>query len=188
MLTIGIDIDDTLTDTTCIVRKYFMESNNRELINNMEEIIRGYYKSDEITLAFKNMRDRLINEVKVKKGVREAIEKLHNKGYKIVLITARDDNYFGDAYKVCYDYLTRNGIVFDKLLVGRTYKIETCEEENVDIIIDDSVEVIDKAISIGLDAILITSSLNVDRETKGQRFSNWDSIYKYIDKKYNNKE
>ena len=31
MLTIGIDIDYTLTDTTCIVRKYFMESNNREL-------------------------------------------------------------------------------------------------------------------------------------------------------------
>ena len=188
MLTIGVDIDNTLTDTTSIIRECIMESNNRELIDNLEGVILGSYMSDDTISFMKSeiMRDKLINELKIKVGAKEAIEKLHNKGYKIIIITARDDIYYENAYKVCYDYLTRNGIVFDKLLVERTHKTETCKEENIDIIIDDSVGVVDEAVNIGVDAILITTSLNEGRETKGQRLSDWNSIYEYIDEKYNN--
>ena len=47
-------------------------------------------------------------------------------------------------------------------------------------------DVVDEAVGVGLDAILINSSLNKDKKTNVPRFDNWESIYKYIDKKYNN--
>lgn len=187
MLTIGIDIDDTLTDTTCLIKKKFKESKNKELIDNMEDIIRGYYVSDTSIEFYKSIASVFANDIKIKSGVKEALSKLHNDGYKIIIITARNDNYYGDAYKICYDYLIKNDVVFDKLLIGRTYKIETCKDEKIDIIIDDSIDVVNKAIDEGIDAILITSILNKDRECKVSRFDDWDSIYEYITKKFTDK-
>ena len=46
MLTIGIDIDDTITNSTRVV-KYFINkySKDKELISNVEGVIRGNYES-----------------------------------------------------------------------------------------------------------------------------------------------
>lgn len=184
-LVIGIDIDDTITDTTSMIKKCFKESGNDELINNMEDIIRGYYVSDASIEFYKSIAHIFVNDIKIKDGAKEIIKKLHNKGYKIIIMTARNDNYYGDAYSVCYEYLIKNGIVFDKLLIGSTYKIEDCKKEKVDILIDDSCDIINNALENGIDGILVNSSLNIDKECKANRFDDWYSIYNYIENKYN---
>ena len=183
-LIIGIDIDDTITDTTSMIKKCFKESGNDELINNMEDIIRGYYVSDASIEFYKSIAHIFVNDIKIKDGAKEIIKKLHNNGYKIIIMTARNDNYYGDAYSVCYEYLIKNGIVFDKLLIGSTYKIEDCKKEKIDILIDDSCDIINNALDNGIDGILVNSSLNIDKECKANRFDDWFSIYEYIHKKY----
>ena len=184
-LVIGIDIDDTITDTTSMIKKCFKESENDELINNMEDIIRGYYVSESSVNFFKGLSKMFIDGIKIKKGVKEVIKKIHDDGHKIIFITARNDNYFGDAYSICYEYLIKNGIVFDKLLIGSTYKIEDCKKEKIDILIDDSCDIINNALDNGIDGILVNSSLNIDKECKANRFDDWYSIYNYIENKYN---
>ena len=56
----------------------------------------------------------------------------------------------------------------------------------MDIIIDDSVDEINKALELGINAILVTSPLNVNRKCSAKRFNNWSLIYKYIEQKYGN--
>ena len=68
-----------------------------------------------------------------------------------------------------------------ELFVGTAGNIE-----KIDIIIDDSVDEINKALELGINAILVTSPLNVNRKCSAKRFNNWSLIYKYIEQKYGN--
>ena len=169
MLTIGIDIDDTITNTFKMMKINFFKTKNKDLIDNMEKIIRGYIVNDATVEFFKGLKHSFVDEIKVKKGAKEAINKLKQEGNKVIIITARADNYFGDAYKLCYDYLVKQGILFDKIIVNCKNKLETCINEKMDIIID-----------------FLTTPLNVIRKCSAKRFKNWSLIYKYIEQKYGN--
>ena len=184
MITIGIDIDDTITNTNCLVRRYFRNSNNKELIDNMEDIIKGFYVNDTTIEFYKSLNSVFLNQVKLKKGVVEVIDQLHSIGYRIIFITARNDNYYGDAYKMCSDFLDKNGIKYDKLIIDCPYKTKIIKEEKIDILIDDVIDIIDEAKDMGVDSILVSSSLNRGKKTKGKRVNNWNEIYNYISKKY----
>lgn len=184
MITIGIDIDDTITNTNCLVKKCFKKSNDKELIDNMEAIIKGFYINDKIKEFYKSLKDVFVNQIKLKNGAREVIDQLHSEGYRIVIITARSDEYYGDAYKCTSEFLEKNGVVYDKLIVGCVHKNEIIKKEKIDILIDDVIEMVDKAKEMGIDSILISSSLNKGKKTKGKRVNNWQEIHKYISKKY----
>ena len=184
MITIGIDIDDTITNTNCLVRRYFRNSKDKELIDNMDDIIKGFYVNEKTVEFYKSLNGVFLNQVKLKKDVVEVIDQLHSIGYKIIFITARNDEYYGDAYKMCSNFLEKNGIKYDKLIVDCTYKTKILKEEKIDILIDDVIDIIDEAKDIGVDSILVSSSLNRGKKTKGKRVNNWNEIYKYISKKY----
>lgn len=186
MLTIGIDIDDTITNTFNMMKINFFKTKNKDLIDNMEKIIRGYIVNDVTIEFFKELKHSFVDEIKVKKGAKEAINKLKQEGNKVIIITARADNYFGDAHKLCYDYLVKQGILFDKIIVNCKSKLETCINEKIDILIDDSVDEVNKALELGINAILVTSPLNVNRKCSTKRFKSWSLIYKYIEQKYGN--
>ena len=108
MITIGIDIDDTITNTNCLVRRYFRNSKDKELIDNMDDIIKGFYVNEKTVEFYKSLNGVFLNQVKLKKDVVEVIDQLHSIGYKIIFITARNDEYYGDAYKMCSNFLEKN--------------------------------------------------------------------------------
>ncbi len=183
MAIIGIDIDDTITNSTKVVKKYIYKySNNEELKNNVEGIIRGTYVSEYTKSFYKQRSKEIGNEIKVKKHAVEVIKQLHDDGHKIIIVTARNNNYYDDAYAFSYEYLTKNGIVFDKLFVDKPYKLEICKKENVDIFIDDAVDTVDDTQMQGIKSILFSSSINKNKKTKAKRLNNWKEVYKYINK------
>lgn len=183
MATIGIDIDDTITNSTRVVKRYIYKySNSEELKNNVEGIIRGNYVSEESKVFYKSRSKEIGNEIKVKKHAREIIQKLHDDGHKIIIVTARSNNYYDDAYGFSYEYLTRNGIVFDELCTNQAYKAKICLEKNIDIMIDDAVDTVDATHDLGIKSILFSSSINKNKKSKAKRLNNWIEVYKYINK------
>ena len=52
-----------------------------------------------------------------KEGAREVINSLHDKGWKIIIISFRKDKYLKDPYKLTVDWLNDNGILYDKVFV-----------------------------------------------------------------------
>ena len=184
MATIGIDIDDTITNSTKVVKRYINKhSKSDELKNNIEGIIRGNYISDGTKSFYKSNSMIIGNRIKVKKHAREVIQKLHDDGHKIIIVTARNNNYYDDAYKFSFEYLKRNGIVFDKLFTDQPYKTRICIEEKIDIMIDDAVDTVDATQDLGIKSILFSSSINKNKKTKAKRLNNWLEVYRYINKK-----
>ena len=107
MLTVGIDIDDTITNTFNMMKINFFKTKNKDLIDNMEKIIRGYIVNDATVEFFKGLKHSFVDEI-------------------------------------------------------------------------------NKALELGINAILVTSPLNVNRKCSAKRFKNWSLIYKYIEQKYGN--
>ena len=57
-MNIGIDIDDTITNSTEVIREYVIKydteySNSKELVNNLDKIVRGFKGSNIIERFFK---------------------------------------------------------------------------------------------------------------------------------------
>ncbi len=183
MATIGIDIDDTITNSTKVVRKYINKySNDDDLKNNIEGIIRGTYISESSKSFYKKNSKIIGNNIKVKKHAKEVIQKLHDDGHTIIIVTARNNNYYDDAYQFSHEYLTKNGIVFDKLFTDQAYKTQLCLDEKVDIMIDDAIDTADSMHELGIKSILFSSSINKGKKTKAKRLNNWLQVYKYINK------
>lgn len=181
---IGIDIDDTITNSSEVISSYIKEySHDNELINNIPNIIRGTNTSGVALDFYKKYSEIIGNIIKVKENAVEVINKLHDEGNEIIIITARSDNFYQDAYRFSYEYLVKNGIKFDKLFVSQAYKLELCKKENINLMIDDAVDTIESVVSNNIDGILFNSNLNEEINTNVKRVNSWLEVYEYIHKK-----
>ena len=180
-MTIGIDIDDTITDSYEVVRDFILTySDSDELKNNIEGIIRGNYVPDETKTFYKKNSKIIGNMINVKENAKEYIDKLHNDGYKIIIITARNNNYYDDAYAFCEEYLNSYNIYYDKLIVDQPFKIKACKDNNIDIMVDDAIDTVEDCDKNGIKGILFNSQINIKKETSAKRVSTWEELYNYI--------
>lgn len=182
---IGIDIDDTMTNSLEQIRKYIQKyghlyCKNNELSSMEEEILRGSHMTPVVQEFFSKYSIEISNEVKVKKDAKEVIDKLHEEGNEIIIVTARADNYYKDAYKYCYDYLKREGIYFDKLVTSMPYKHKLCKDEGIDLMIDDAVDTCEEVRKLGIKSLLFNSEINNNKQTTCDRVNSWVEVYNYI--------
>ena len=148
---IGIDIDDTLTDVKeelieagekyarslgkdIKVDKNFEDKNNNG--NKWQEMFQFNY--EELKYFLKDIQESITNKAKPRENVVEIINKLKNDGNEIIIITARDSEFHDDPYKYSKDWLDKNNIYYDKLVVNARNKEDACIEEKIDLFIDDS--------------------------------------------------
>lgn len=183
MARIGIDIDNTITDSSIIVSKYahlYDNNYNNKIVNDLDNILRGFFNTNEVERFFKDYALDIGNEIMVKPYSVEVINKLKEEGHEIIIITARSDEYYGNVYNFCKEYLEKNNIKFDKLIVDKVYKVDTCVEEKIDIMIDDGVDTCDEINLVGIKAFLFTSDLNQDKDTLSPRVNSWKEAYNKI--------
>jgi len=140
---IGFDLDDTITDIYKDMLneayKFDLSINGNGIINNDEYLVGKKYKwSDEILdLFFRKHRIKVVERAKIRDNAIKIMNKLKEDGYKIVIITARSDKYYDDSYQYTYNWLKKNDIPFDKLIVNAKDKREVCLSENIGIFVDD---------------------------------------------------
>ena len=180
---IGIDIDDTITDSSKVVKEFAYKYDNdysNRLVNNINSIMRGFLE-DEYVQKFYDEHSRDIgNAIEVKENVKEVIDKLRSEGNKIYIITARSDKFYGDAQAFTAEYLDRHNIKYDKLVTSQTYKVEYCKNEGIDLMIDDAVDTVENMNKEGIKSYLFTSDINKDIDTSSQRIDNWLDLYEII--------
>lgn len=189
---IGIDIDDTLTDVKnelikagenyarslgkdIKVDKNFEDKNNNG--NKWQEIFQFNY--EELKYFLKDIQESITNKAKPREDVVEVINKLKNDGNEIIIITARDSEFHDDPYKYSKDWLDKNNIYYDKLVVNARNKEDACIEEKIDLFIDDSKSNCLKVNKAGIKTIRVCNEIE-NNNSNLICFNNWNDIYSYI--------
>ena len=180
---IGIDIDDTMTNTFDYLIPYiseffevdidYLKENNISYSTFPEKM-----KKRELEFA-KKYYDIVIPNTPFKTGVSENIKKIKSLGNEIIIITARDKTLYTDEYKTTIDELKNNNIFYDKLICNFD-KSKVCKEEKIDLFIDDSISNCNKVAQLGIQTILFNSKSNINSKTNLNRVNSWDELYEII--------
>lgn len=180
---IGIDIDDTITNSW----QYIMPLYSKIFDIPLEtlEISTPYYGSikhlmtiEEYYDIMKEKCDDIASNVDLKEEVKEILIKLKNDGHSIVFITARGKEH-ADPYKLSKEYLDKYGIPYDKLIVDSHDKSIACNEENIDLFIDDSIRHCKEVADSGIEVLLFETTYN-KHDKEFIHMKDWYEIYEYI--------
>lgn len=138
---IGIDIDDTLTETSSFANS---------LVGSEVKDYHELERDELLKFVHENIENITLN-VEVKKDAIEILKMWKKKGWKIVFITARGDENVA-IFKTLL-YFKKYDIPFDKIVFKKHSKALTCKKENVDIFIDDKEIVLNEVKEMGIKTI-----------------------------------
>ena len=168
---IGLDIDDTICNTHFVLMKYAIKYNenhgSRPMLkyntNNFREVF-GWNEEEENDF-FRTYYLEALKEIEPKFNVREVLSKLREEGYEIVFITVRNDREcagIGEARRITLEWFIKYGIPFDELHTDIHDKKSFCEENNIDIFMDDSIGTVSKVKELGIDTFIAMNDFNLD--------------------------
>ena len=190
-MVIGIDMDDTICSTNerIIVEadKYDKEVLGGTGVKN----VKAYEFNDMLGWEpemkgqfFKDRLEYIMGGAEIKDDAKRVINKLHDKGAKIVIISFRKAKYISDPYKLTKDWLDTEGVKYDKIYVDTGSKVDECLDEKVTLFIDDKESHCEEVSEAGIDVLLFTNAYNTE-ETRFTRVNSWNEVEKYIEEKYN---
>ncbi len=141
---IGIDVDNTITNTIPILKEYCRRYNDEVVKRNLKINEKGYttvtlydWTAEENLIFCNKYFHEIFLKVDVKEKAREIIEKIKNEGNEIYIITARSEPTVIDPYNITKVFLDKNNIVYDKIIVNCKDKYKYCKENDIEIMIDD---------------------------------------------------
>lgn len=188
---IGIDIDNVISNFNEELLKEYIkhdkELRNTGIINeNPEYIRRGMFDwtEDEEKSFYIDNIERIVKRLNVKDGAKEYIDKLKEDGHTIYIITGRDNGEYSNPYNMTKEWLDKNFIYYDELILTNAYKndkhgkTEKCLENNIDIMIDDSVHICQDCIDNNITTLLMDTPYN--KQVNMPRVHNWKELYEFI--------
>ena len=180
---IGIDIDDTITNSWEHLIPYYSKIFN--ISQNILYKSKPYYEAikDRITKEeyFKIMKpvyDEVIPTAHLLPYVKETIDKLYDMGHKVYFITARGIDHT-NAYQESKDYLDKYHIKYEKIYTGISNKADICLKEKINLFIDDSYRHCKEVSKIGIPVLMPTTIYNKEY-TDFPRFDDWKMVYEYV--------
>lgn len=187
-MNIGIDIDNTITNTLPILKEY-CEKYNREIVKrNLKMNDKGFASYNLYNWTQEENEDfcikyleKVVLEAQLKENAKEIIEKLKNDGHSINIISSRIKPMFKTPYETTEKYLKEKGIKYDKLLVGSTDKERICIENNIEIMLEDEPHYI---IPISKEIPVIVFEEEFNKECNGQniiKVHDWNEVYEIIE-------
>lgn len=192
-MNIGIDIDDTITNSSDVFVKYAQIYNETKNINyeiNKYEIDKnkafGWSKLNENEFQKKYL-EKILTEAKPLDDSVKIINKLFNIGYNIIFISSRKDSEVNNVYDLTIKWLKRYNIKYTKLIVNSMNKLNDCISNDIDIFIDDNYENC-KLINdySNIKTFLYKTRYNTKMEFPC--FNNWVKIYETITSFKRNKD
>lgn len=190
-MVIGIDMDDTICSTNELIIVEADKYDKEVLGGTGVKDVKAYEFNDmlgwEPEMKGQFFHDRLeyiMGNAEIKEGARDVINRLHDAGNKIIIITFRKAKYLTDPYKLTKDWLDRNGVKYDKIYADTGSKVDECLDNKVDLFIDDKESHCAEVNEAGIDVILFTNAYN-HKETRFVRKDTWAEVEEYIKEKYN---
>ena len=175
---IGIDIDDTIVNTSEMCINY-VKKLDKKYGENIKDIITDDIKNPVVTLFYDNYLYDVIAHAKLKEDAVKVINELYRDN-EIYFITARSERFIKDVDNMTKNLLDSYNIKYNKIITGAGKKAELCVENNIDLLIDDSIKHCTNLSNIGIDTLLFNSINNKDIETNLKRVYNWNEVYDYV--------
>lgn len=185
---IGIDLDGVVIDSETTFRTYeeifAIENLNNKKIVNIEEPkyqTRYDWSKEEWEMFNQKYLLKAAQESNLMGGFKEIYKKLKEQGHEMIVITARG-GFFEEMKDDAIRILNENGIVFDKYYWKIENKVEICEKENIDVMIDDDYKII-KQISDAKIKTLYFRDTNLKKLEETEfihEVNNWGDIYRYF--------
>ncbi len=185
---IGIDIDNVLSNFNEVLLNDYInhdkELRNNGIIKNNVYIRKMFdWTKDEEQQYYHDNIERLANLLEPIKDSSKYIKKLRDSGHYICIISGRDNGEYSNPYNMTKKWLKKYDIQYDKLILTNAYnhqeKADICIENNIDIMIDDSINVCEKCIKNGINSWLFDTDYNKS-ESRFKRVNNWKEIYEYV--------
>ena len=186
---IGIDIDNVISNFDEVLLKEFQkhdtELRNTGIINEKAYITKGMFdwSREELDSFYYANIERIAKSLNVIDKAPEYIRKLKEEGYGIYIISGRDNGEYSDAYQMTVNWLESEKIEYDKLILTNSKKslekAKICLENDISIMIDDSVRILTEAYNRGIISLLMDTQYN-KIESSLKRVHNWKEIYEFI--------
>ena len=193
---IGIDIDDTTVITVKSMIKY-ADKYDTEVLGrkgtngNLGLIQNRYYlkvlygwtekeKFDFFNMYYKNV----LEECTLMMNADKVLKKLKEEGNEIYFITARLTNINNcNTEEITKSTLKESNIEYDKLIINASDKLKVCEDEGIELFVEDSYDTCKELAENGIKSILMTTKMNQKIEAGNiARVHNWDEVYEQIKK------
>lgn len=141
---IGIDIDNTITNTLPILKEYCKRYNDDVVKRNLKMNDEGFNtsnlfkwaKEEEMDFCNKHLEE-VVMKAPIKNNAIDIISKLKKDNHYIYIITSRRKPHFKDPYKLTEEFLKKNNILYDELIVECEDKNAFCINNHIDVMIDD---------------------------------------------------
>lgn len=185
---IGIDLDGVVIDSETTFRTYeeifdINELKGNNLIDREEPKFQGRYnwtKEQEQQFIDKYFM-QVSKESNLMSGFVAVYHLLKAQGHEFVVITARGGHVKemkDDAIRV----LEEGGIIFDKYYWAIDNKLEICQKEQVDLMIDDDWRIIESLANNNIKTLYFrdTNLKKLEENDHIKEVNNWGDIYRTI--------
>lgn len=171
---IGIDIDDTITNTSDLIR---------ELAKKEYPDYKGKLRVPKD--KYEEFQDKYVNYIHanatLKEGVVDTLNYLKENGCTLLFITYRGFNR--GNIEITKEYFKKYNIPYDDIISVEKDKGIVAKEYNVDLFIEDKSEVIEQMIKYGIDYI----KMYKENDNNNYRVvNNWKEIKEILKERINN--
>lgn len=185
---IGIDLDGVVINSEATLRTFYeifdidvLKGNN--IINREEPKFQARYNWTE------EQRQQFIDTYMLEAsknsplmgGFKVVYELLKKENIEFIAITARG-GYLTEMRDDAERILRENNITFDKIYWRQRDKLDTCLEENIDIMIDDDYQVVNTLSQNGIKTLYFRDSgmIKLEENEFVKEVNNWGDIYRII--------
>lgn len=176
---IGIDIDDTLVDTKNLLKKYwkeyFLNNPNPNYTEFVPNNINTGWNDKYINIFWDTYRFKMIHP-KFKKNASTVLNKLKKNNHTLCIITSRSKEKYPNIIEDLSVWMKDNNIPIDTIYTDVRNKGTFSKENNIDLLIDDTLNHILEAKNLGIKTILF----NKDNNYKGLKTTSWNKLYTII--------
>ena len=185
MYRIGIDIDDTITNTTEKILEYAKKLDLFDNVSNVDLVNFDDSNLEKYREFLEKYIDKVLDSCTLKENASYVINSLKSEGNKIYIITARSNNFSKNVKDITTKFLERNNIPYDEIFFNNETKKEICEKKKIDYMIDDNIRVYNSLIGTKTKPILFSKELTKDMEA--DKVDNWLDIIDLFRGDYNDK-
>lgn len=185
---IGIDLDGVVIDSQTTFRTYeeifsIEDLDNKKITDFEEPNYQGRYvwsKEEQERFNQKYLL-KAASESGLMPGFLPVYNRLKKLGFEMIVITARGGlikEMIDDANRL----LNENNIVFDKYFWNIHNKLEVCQKENIDIMIDDDYKIIQQLSNAKIKTLYFRDARlkRLNETDYVHEVNNWGDIYRYF--------
>ena len=170
---IGIDVDNTITDTFGYVLK-IKKKYNKVLDDNYHN-----WDTETKNIFLEKYLKEIWENCSTKDNCKEVIDKLRKNGHEIIIVSYRQNIYGINSLELLRDYLKKNNIIVDEIYTGIVKKGEFCKKHSINLFVDDKLVNLDDISRENIDVIQFYNSF--EKTSKYKIVKSWKELYQVLE-------